>query len=142
MAVTSNTVLIDSSFLIALYNLRDPYHREVREFIKLDKSPRLIPNVVLAEAAYMLLSTSGQRAVFTFMDALVAANVPLEALTIPDLQRAREIMGEYASARFDFVDVCIMALAERLNITRICTFDHRDFSIFRPKHCEYLELLP
>jgi hypothetical protein len=35
-----------------------------------------------------------------------------------------------------------MAQAERLNIARIATFDRRDFSVFRPKHCEYLELLP
>ena len=35
-----------------------------------------------------------------------------------------------------------MAIAERLNITRIATFDRRDFSIFQPSHCDYLELLP
>jgi hypothetical protein len=33
-------------------------------------------------------------------------------------------------------------MAERLNITRACTFDRRDFSIFRPHPCDYLELLP
>ena len=51
-------------------------------------------------------------------------------------------MAKYADARFDFVDCCIMALVERLDITQICTFDRRDFGIFRPAHCEYLELLP
>jgi uncharacterized protein len=35
-----------------------------------------------------------------------------------------------------------MALAEYLAITQICTFDRRDFSIFRPAHCEYFERLP
>jgi len=48
----------------------------------------------------------------------------------------------YADAGFDFVDCCIMALAERLQITPIYTFDHRDFAIFRRQHCPYLELLP
>jgi len=51
-------------------------------------------------------------------------------------------MDEYSDAQFDFVDVSIMALAERLHITRICSLDRRDFSIFRPSHCDYLELLP
>ncbi|MCD4684394.1 MAG: hypothetical protein K8S97_00470 [Anaerolineae bacterium] len=51
-------------------------------------------------------------------------------------------MAEYDTARFDFVDCCIMALTERLNITQVCTFDRRDFSIFRPIHCDYLDLLP
>jgi hypothetical protein len=35
-----------------------------------------------------------------------------------------------------------MALSERLQITQVCTFDRRDFSIFRPTHYDYLELLP
>jgi hypothetical protein len=35
-----------------------------------------------------------------------------------------------------------MALSERLNITQVCTVDRRDFSMFRPLHCDYLELLP
>lgn len=29
-----------------------------------------------------------------------------------------------------------------LAITRICAFDRRDFSIFRPRHCDYYDLLP
>jgi predicted nucleic acid-binding protein len=43
---------------------------------------------------------------------------------------------------FDLADCCIMALSERLNITYISTLDRRDFSIFRPRHCDYLTLLP
>ena len=59
-----------------------------------------------------------------------------------DLGRARDILIAYNEAEFDIVDCCVMAIAERLNITRIATFDRRDFSIFQPRHCDYLELLP
>jgi predicted nucleic acid-binding protein len=51
-------------------------------------------------------------------------------------------MGQYWTARLDFVDCCLMAMAERLNITKVCTFDRRDFNIFDPKHCDALEFLP
>jgi hypothetical protein len=51
-------------------------------------------------------------------------------------------MTQYADANLDFVDCCIMALSERLQVRQICTLDRRDFSIFRPTHCDYLELLP
>jgi predicted nucleic acid-binding protein len=44
--------------------------------------------------------------------------------------------------QFGFVDCCILAIAERLNITRICTFDRRDFQTFATTHRERLELLP
>jgi hypothetical protein len=35
-----------------------------------------------------------------------------------------------------------MALAERLDICRVCTIDPLDFQIFKPKHCDALETLP
>jgi predicted nucleic acid-binding protein len=66
--------------------------------------------------------------------------IPLVTIVNDDLVRVREIMSKYV--QFDFVDCCILALAERLNVTRVCTFDRRDFSSFKPLHCEYLELLP
>jgi hypothetical protein len=52
------------------------------------------------------------------------------------------IMQRYRTSEFDFADVAIMAVAERLNITRICTFDRRDFGVYRPLHCGHFELLP
>jgi hypothetical protein len=33
-------------------------------------------------------------------------------------------------------------MAERLNITEICTFDRRDFSMIRPQHVAYFAILP
>lgn len=53
-----------------------------------------------------------------------------------------EIMNRYSDNAFDYTDVAIMALAERLSISRIATFDQRDFGVYRPTHCEYFELLP
>ena len=51
-------------------------------------------------------------------------------------------MEKYADARFDFVDCCIMALAERLAITQICTFDRRDFSIFKAEQRRFSGTTP
>jgi uncharacterized protein len=59
-----------------------------------------------------------------------------------DVRRAHEIMTNYNDAKLDFVDACIMALAERLGIHQICTFDRRDFVIFRRTNGEPLELFP
>jgi predicted nucleic acid-binding protein len=81
-------------------------------------------------------------AALRFLDRLVAAQPTLQPLTLPDIANARRIMATFPAARLDFVDCCIMALSERLNITQVCTFDRRDFVIFRPQHCNYLDLLP
>lgn len=70
------------------------------------------------------------------------SEIPLLPLETEDVLRARDIMATYADNRFDFVDCCVMAFSERLNVTKVYTFDRRDFTIFRPRHCSYLELLP
>ena len=62
-------------------------------------------------------------------------------LSKADRQRMHEIMQQYQDVELDIADVAQLVLAERLGITRIYTFDRRDFSIFRPTHCDYLELL-
>lgn len=51
-------------------------------------------------------------------------------------------MQTYMQAELDFVDCAITALAERLHVTQICTFDRRDFSIIRPHHMPYFDLVP
>ncbi len=134
-------ILVDTSFLYAIYNLDDYLHK--RAIVGIDADADLIiPQVVLVEVAYLLKDRSGVPATLKFLEGIIASQTPLEAITSPDLIRVHEIMASYASAKFDFVDCCIMALSERLNITRIYTFDRRDFSIFRPKHIPNLELLP
>lgn len=59
-----------------------------------------------------------------------------------DYQRAAELIRQYADAQLDFVDAIIVAIAERLDITRILTLDQRDFRLVRPRHCATFEILP
>lgn len=47
-----------------------------------------------------------------------------------------------ADAELDFADAAVIALAERLDIEHVATFDRRDFSIIRPQHCQAFQLLP
>lgn len=135
-------ILVDSGFLYSLHNKGDIKYPQAKVLADIYTSQLLIPHVVLTEAAYLMRRTSGVFAVIRFMDSLVKSNPQFEVVTIADLIRAREIMAAYIEARLDFVDCCIMAISERLSITQVCTFDQRDFSIFRPKHCAYLEILP
>ena len=39
-------------------------------------------------------------------------------------------------------DAGLIAIAERLGVTRIATLDHRHFRVVRPAHCEALTILP
>jgi predicted nucleic acid-binding protein len=134
--------LADTSFLYAIFDSSDAKHRLTKGFVDSREIQLVIPDVVLGETTYLLKERIGIHAVIKCLDALIAARIPLQPMTYDDIERVREITATYADAKFDFADCCIMALAERLNITKICTFDHRDFRIFRPVHCQYLEMLP
>lgn len=137
-----NSILMDSSFLYALHDERDRYAFEAELFSLTEESLLIVPDVALTEVAQMLKKNIGIQAVAAFLQTVTQSPIQLEPVTTPDIRRAREIMLQYVDARLDFVDCCILALAERLNVTRICTFDRRDFALFRPTHCDYLEMLP
>jgi predicted nucleic acid-binding protein len=135
-------ILIDSSFLYELNNPKTAFRREIMQFARMEKRPRIVPDVVLTEATYLMRHRVGQHAVLRFLMTVDTVGIQFEPVTVTDLRRAGEIMSQYRDADLDFVDCCIVAIAERLNITTVYTLDRRDFVIFRPLHCEYLELLP
>ena len=136
------TVIADSNLVYALYSAKDSLHRDAMNFVSQNIDSLLVPDVVLPEVCYLLMRDFGHSGMQTFLEYFTQLDVQLEPIGMEDLERVREIVITYADAQFDIVDCCIMAIAERLNITRIATFDRRDFSIFRPRHCDYLELLP
>ena len=135
-------VITDSSFVYALYNANDSLHQQAMDFATQYTGGTVVPDVILPEVSYLFIRDLGYPGVQKFFEHFKQVNARLEPLEKADLARVHEIAVVYASAEFDVVDCCIMALAERLNITQVATFDRRDFSIFRPRHCDYLELLP
>ncbi|MBN1562432.1 MAG: PIN domain-containing protein [Anaerolineae bacterium] len=138
----TSSVLIDSSFLYALYDYSDRRHELVERVARTRAGTFVIPNVVLTETTFLFSRSGGVPAVARFLHEFVNAEPRLQGVTIAVLQRARDIMIAYHDSRFDFVDCCLMALAEQLQITQIGTLDRRDFAIYRPTHCDYFDLLP
>lgn len=136
------TVIADSSFIFALFNSRDPHSSEARAFASTNRDITVVPDIILLEISYLFRRDFGYVGVQVLLERFNAYEVPFERLTRSDLARMHEIATIYSSAEFDIVDCCIMAIAERLKITKIATFDRRDFSIYRPRHCGYFELLP
>ena len=136
------TVVADSSFIYALFNTNESRHADAALFALTNTDQLLVPDVILPELSYLFRRDFGYPGVITFLERFQEFDAPFERLEKRDLPRMHEIAKTYASAAFDIVDCCIMALAERLGVTRIATFDRRDFSIFRPLHCGYFELLP
>lgn len=133
--------MVDSSYLYALSDIKDKYHHQAKAY-----ASRLfigvVPDVVLTEVTHGLNRLIGHHVIVPFLQAFSSSAFELQAITKDDIQRAAAIMAKYPAAKLDFVDCCIMALSERLGITQVCTFDRRDFSIYRRTNGEALELLP
>lgn len=136
------TVLIDSGFLFELFDASQPGHEAAIAAIADTNIVPIIPQITLPEAAYLFQRSGGVRQSAAFLQAIGAFPADFAAVEQADFRRAREIMLQYESAKLDFVDCCLMALCERLNVTTVCTFDRRDFSMVRLKHTPHLTLLP
>lgn len=135
-------VLVDSSFLYALFRKADPDHQAVRAVFETVRAEFIIPQVVLTEASWLFNRAGGMPLVSAFLELLAAAEFPLEQVTYHDLRRVSELMRHYPGTKLDLVDCCIVALAEKLDITRVATLDRRDFSIVRTQNGRFLEIVP
>ena len=135
------TVIADTGFVVALANRSDAKH-EVVKAIYLQQKRILLPQTVLAEVAYLIGREAGVITVASFLKGLPMSQFSLLALVEEDVLRVAEILAQYADSRIDFVDASVMAVAERLNIVTVLTLDRRDFSLFRPRHCNSFVLVP
>lgn len=135
--------LLDSGFVYAQLNGKDNWHTEVTKATLIAEAESLIlPGPAVTEIAYLLQRKIGLKAAIDFIESLPDSNVAIEHPVNQDYVRTGEILRKYNDVNIDFVDACIVAMAERLNITKILTVDRRHFSIFRPNHCESFEILP
>jgi predicted nucleic acid-binding protein len=131
----------DTGFIIAVLNRRDNRHQSSSAVYR-DADQIVLPQTALTEIAYLLNQRVGSDSVAKFLETLPESKVVVVSLDAQDLANTATILRRYADSRIDFVDATIMAVAERLNLTTICTLDRRDFSIYRPAHCPYFQLLP
>jgi predicted nucleic acid-binding protein len=121
-------VVADISFILALFNRNDSWHIDCTNAFRHQRKV-YVPQSTLAEVAYMLARSWGNERVAYFLENL--PRVPkyeVVALTAGDMRRAAQLLRKYSDSRIDFVDASIAAVAERLEITRILTPDHRDLA--------------
>jgi predicted nucleic acid-binding protein len=134
--------IADTGFAYAVVYPKDDAHRLASAFYLASEDRILFPAVALPELAFLAHRAGRNPAVAAALRAVRSSRMVVTDLVPEDYDRAASILEKYHDSRIDFVDACIMALAERLRITRILTFDRRDFGLYRPEHCEHFELLP
>ena len=104
--------------------------------------PFVVPQLVVAEAAYLVGRQLGAIAEARLLRNLAASPLSFVSFEQVDIERAADLIENYADLRLGTVDAIVIAIAERLDVRQIATLDHRHFTVVRPVHVEAFELLP
>lgn len=135
-------IICNTGPLVAVLNAGDTHHDPCRQLLETERGPLIVPAPVLTEVCYLAATRLGAETEATFLDSLAAGELRLEATTASDLARMAGLVRTYADFPLDAADASVIAVAERLDATKIATIDHRHFLAIRPRHCPAFELLP
>ena len=125
---SSLPILVDASFLVSVYDKREPYHRQCMAALDQVNRPLVTCEPVVTEAMYLLRRLSGA-------PQAILASIQEGQLEIP-FQLARgvdEVLAYYTKYRdtpCDFADACLIAMADQLDTGDILTLDS-DFMHYR-----------
>ena len=124
------SVVVDSGFLIGLFDDRDPLHQRCRDFLRDYRGRFLTSEAVLAETLALLSVEQQLRCLDWLGDAaqiglLVVDRTPL------DFRAVEKLVRKYADQPMDFADASVVLLAMRAGIREILTADQRDFSVYK-----------
>ncbi len=138
-------ILVDSGPLIAAAIEDDRDHRRCVDLfasLHLNTEKLLVPQTVVAEVAYTIQKLGGTDQELLFLQALADGDLALVDLVAEDIPRVIELVETYRDFPLGTTDASVIAIAERLDVTEIATLDHRHFPNVRPRHANYLTLLP
>jgi uncharacterized protein len=135
-------ILVDTNILVAIANDRDNNHGVALRLLETAPGPLLVTPTVIAEVCYLLHERGGARAEVQFLRSFDVGKLHLAELILVDVERMADLAETYADLGLGGTDASIVAVAERLGITDIATFDRRHFTVVRPSHIDSFVLLP
>lgn len=135
------SVLVDTGVFVSAADTDEPRHADTAAVLTGNRGQLLTTAAVIAETAWLIEDRLGPRAEAGFLT-MVLDEVRIVELTTVDYQRCIELIDRYADMGLGLVDASVVAVAERLGLTRIATLNERDFRVVRPAHCDAFELVP
>jgi predicted nucleic acid-binding protein len=122
-------ILVDTGPLVALFDPKDPSHSRCREVLRAIRAPLVTTVPVLTEAFHML--SPGSVGASRLRDFIARGGATVWALDAKSLQRAFELMEQYADHPMDLADASLIAAGEALATTKVFTIDRQDFRTYR-----------
>jgi uncharacterized protein len=124
-------ILLDTGPIVALFDPADDSHGPCREILKSIVEPLTTSTPVLTEAFHLL--SPGSRGAANLIHFIADGGLSVWFLGPDTLDRAFELMGEYADHPMDLADASLVVMAETENLHKVFTLDRRDFAAYRVK---------
>jgi predicted nucleic acid-binding protein len=124
------SVVVDSGFLIGLFDETDALHKRCREFLKDYRGRFLTTEAVLTQALALLSIAQQLRCLDWLADAARAGLLEVDREPL-DFRGIEKLVRKYADQPMDFADASVVLLAMRTGVREILTADRRDFAVYR-----------
>lgn len=124
------SVVVDSGFLIGLFDESDALHARCRAFLRDYRGRFLTTEAVLTETLALLSMPQQLRCLDWLGDASRAGLLEVDREPI-DFRAIEKLARKYADQPMDFADASVVLLATRTGLREILTADRRDFAVYR-----------
>jgi hypothetical protein len=120
------TVLVDSSFLLAMVDGDDKHHPEAIDFLRgLGKVTLLVTSHIFDEAMTLIKARLGSEvAIRTGRQLRLSTLFRLIHISEGDDEAAWEIFRQYTDKDWSYTDCSCLAVMRKLGITEVLSFDH------------------
>lgn len=136
------TLVVDAGPLYAYVDADDRHHDACLELLETHPGPLVVPQLVVAEVAYLVGTRLGAEPEVRLLGDLASGSLVAEPVEPGDWLRIAELVARYRDLPLGTVDASVVAAAERLGAHEVATLDRRHFRVVRPNHVDALTLLP
>ena len=136
----ARTILLDTGFIVALVNRRDPDHAACAAVWEDLRAQLITVEGGLVEASHVLgrVRSGARRAV----ELALAAKTETRPVGESAIRRALALMDRYSNVPMDLVDAMLVAIAEEIDVDEILTLDRRGFGTYRIGGRRRFKMLP
>lgn len=124
------SVVVDSGFLIGLFDETDSFHARCRAFLKGYRGRFMTTEAVITEALAMLSVKQQWRCLEWLGDSARAGLLLVDREPL-DFRNLEKLARKYHDQPMDFADASVVLLATRTGTREILTADKRDFAVYR-----------
>ena len=133
-------ILIDTGPIVAFFDKDDRFHAVCTDILKEIHEPLMTTWPVITECFFLLdFSWQVQEDLWTF---LLRGGIDIHPLQKEHRMKCRDLMKRYHDLPMDLADATLVALADALNVSKVFTLDHKDFSVYRFQQKKQFTLIP